>query len=86
MDPDYCDIVTKLRIYSEDGEWFLDGRDDENRYTPSCWSFDTFQDAVDSISDFIKFIVRADSNPDRTCTCNQTGKIRLDGHTLSCAL
>lgn len=43
---------THLRIFKDDDEWFIDGADDQGRYTGVCWSYDTFDEAVANLSDF----------------------------------
>lgn len=38
--------VTRLRIFKEDGAWYLDGRDDRGNYTLWCWGYEAWEDAV----------------------------------------
>lgn len=52
----HCDVVpdeeiTHIRIYKED-EWTMDGADDNGNYSGSCWTYDSWQDAMNDLSDF----------------------------------
>lgn len=44
--------ITRLRIYKEDGEWFLDGTDDDGNYSEHFWSYDSHADAIKNVGDF----------------------------------
>ena len=50
----YASRITHLSIVFEDGEWFLDGRDEHNDYTEACWSYDTWDEAMADVPDFIR--------------------------------
>jgi hypothetical protein len=51
--------IKKLRIFWEPvghaHQWCIDGIDNTGGYTESCWSYDTFDEAVQSLTEFAKF-------------------------------
>lgn len=52
----YATRVTHLRIFTdafENTEWMLDGADDKGNYTESCWTFDSFEAAVEAMPAFV---------------------------------
>lgn len=51
---DYTTTPTHLRIFSDGAEWFLDAVDDQGRFTEACWSYDSFQDAVNDLASFVE--------------------------------
>lgn len=53
VDP-YTTTVRNLRIWSDGVEWFLDGSDGAGKYTESCWSFDSFTEAVAAMPGFVE--------------------------------
>ena len=69
---EYTTKPTHLRIFSDaayrdDGflevEWFIDGRDDNGKYTEMCWSYDSFEEAVSALSEFTTFYEFLESPP-----------------------
>ena len=55
VDDDYADVTTHYRIWKDDGEWFLDAVDDSSgRYSEMCWSYDSWQEAIDDLPTFRK--------------------------------
>lgn len=44
--------ITHLRLRKEYDEWALDGADDEGNYSGSCWTYETFEEAVADLDDF----------------------------------
>lgn len=51
---DYTTEPTHLRLCFEAGEWLIDGRDDDGRYTEPCWSYDTRDEALADLADFVE--------------------------------
>lgn len=49
----YTTRPTHLRVFSDGGEWFVDGAADEG-YTESCWSFDSFEEALTALPEFVQ--------------------------------
>lgn len=49
----YTTTPTRLRIWSDGGEWFLDGADDRGAFTEGCWSYDTHAAAVAALAEFV---------------------------------
>lgn len=56
----YTKEPTHLRIFSDSRvndnpsrEWFVDGANDVGNYTEMCWSYDSFEDAVNDLADFV---------------------------------
>jgi hypothetical protein len=46
---------THVRVFNEDSEqWTIDGADNDLNYTESCWSYDTFAEAVAAIPEFVE--------------------------------
>lgn len=54
-DDPYTTRPTHLRMWCDDGEWFIDGLDEDGRFTEMCWSFDTFAEALASLPEFPLF-------------------------------
>jgi hypothetical protein len=52
-DPNYIDpaTVTKLRIFWA-GDWNVDGINERGGFTESCWSFDTYAEAIAALEEF----------------------------------
>lgn len=50
----YAQRVTHILVVHEDGEWFIDGRDERGDYTEACWSYDTWAEAMANVPDFIR--------------------------------
>lgn len=71
--------VVAIRLFQEDdGTWSVDGLDDENRHTESCWNFDTKQDALFAVAEFQRAI---GTSTDRVITwCEATPKDSKVGH------
>lgn len=69
MNDTYTTTPTHLRLWADVGlftpatrgeptvyvEWFIDGADDEGNFTEMCWSFDTYAEALECLSEFYEF-------------------------------
>lgn len=51
--PLYADTVDHVKIYHDDGGWFLDGRDRDDRHTRMRWSYDSWAKAMADVRLFI---------------------------------
>lgn len=49
----YAERITHIRVFKEDDQWSLDGRDESDNYTGACWSYDTWDRAIAAVPDFI---------------------------------
>jgi hypothetical protein len=56
LDDCYTDTVTHLRIFDEGDGWALDAADDEGRYSLVIWKFDSHEDAVANMGEFVEFL------------------------------
>jgi hypothetical protein len=54
MDDNYTTTPTHLRVWNDGKEWFVDAADNEGRYTESCWSADSFEEAVSLMQEFVE--------------------------------
>lgn len=54
----YTADPTHVRIHSDGIAWFVDGADDEGRYTEACWSYDTHAEACADAENFVKAATR----------------------------
>lgn len=50
---EYTSTPTHIRVFEDAGEWFVDGADNDLRYTEACWSYDTFDEALAAIPEFV---------------------------------
>lgn len=56
MSDEYTGTPTVLRVYEENGEWFIDGIDTATgKYTDACWSYYSEAEALANVMDFIGF-------------------------------
>jgi hypothetical protein len=53
-DDGYTSEPTHIRLTGDCGEWTIDGVDNDLRYTEPVWTFDTFDEAVAAIPEFVK--------------------------------
>ena len=50
----YITVVNYIRVLGEDGQWFIDGRDEYGDYTEACWTYDTWAEAIADVPEFIR--------------------------------
>ena len=51
----YDQPITHLKIFFEDDGWAVDGRcADPDLYTEEVWKFDTFEEVVANLPDFVE--------------------------------
>jgi hypothetical protein len=50
----YTRRVTHVHVFYEDDSWFLDGRDEHDNFTEACWSYDTWDEAMAQVPEFIR--------------------------------
>jgi hypothetical protein len=44
---------THLRVFTDGREWFIDGSDGDG-FTESCWSYDSFHEALAALPKFVQ--------------------------------
>ena len=55
-DDEYTSVVTRLRIFDEGDGWALDGADDVGRYTEAIWKYDSHEEAVAAMPEFVDWL------------------------------
>ena len=55
-DDEYTSVVTRLRIFDEGDGWALDGADDVGRYTEAVWKYDSHEEAVAAMPEFVDWL------------------------------
>ena len=55
-DDEYTSVVTRLRVFDEGDGWALDGADDVGRYTEAIWKYDSHEEAVAAMPEFVDWL------------------------------
>lgn len=49
-------VVTHLRIFDEGDGWVLDGANDDDKYSTDLFKYDTREEALKHVQEFIEFL------------------------------